>query len=98
MFKGENLKRTAAIGAASWMSFGAQVTLLFLMPILLVSQRLLDLDSLAFTMIMNIGCCSAPARRPGWPARRRGGLTVAIAAVLGCISAICFARSPTRPR
>ena len=38
MFKGKNLHRTVALGAASWMAFGAQVTLLFLMPTLLVSQ------------------------------------------------------------
>lgn len=55
VFKGRNLRRTAAIGAASWMSFGAQVTLLFLMPILLVSRGYSLADSLAFTMIMNIG-------------------------------------------
>lgn len=91
VFKGENLKRTAAIGAASWMSFGAQVTLLFLMPILLVSRGYSLADSLAFTMIMNIGslfgACAASYLAGKAPRR----LTVTVAAVLGCISAICFA-------
>ena len=91
VFKGENLRRTAAIGAASWMSFGAQVTLLFLMPILLVSRGYSLSDSLAFTMIMNIGslfgACAASYLAGKAPRR----LTVSIAAVLGCISAICFA-------
>ncbi|WP_319456683.1 MULTISPECIES: MFS transporter [unclassified Mycobacterium] len=91
VFKGQNLKRTAAIGAASWMSFGAQVTLLFLMPILLVSRGYSLSDSLAFTMIMNIGslfgACAASYLAGKAPRR----LTVTIAAVLGCISAICFA-------
>lgn len=91
VFKGQNLKRTAAIGAASWMSFGAQVTLLFLMPILLVSRGYSLADSLAFTMIMNIGslfgACAASYLAGKAPRR----LTVTIAAVLGCISAICFA-------
>jgi MFS family permease len=91
VFKGRNLKRTAAIGAASWMSFGAQVTLLFLMPILLVSRGYSLADSLAFTMIMNIGslfgACAASYLAGKAPRR----LTVTVAAVLGCISAICFA-------
>jgi putative MFS transporter len=91
VFKGENLKRTMAIGAASWMSFGAQVTLLFLMPILLVSRGYSLADSLAFTMIMNVGslfgACAASYLAGKAPRR----LTVTIAAVLGCISAICFA-------
>jgi putative MFS transporter len=34
----QSLRRTAAIGLASWMSFGAQITLLVLMPTILVSQ------------------------------------------------------------
>ncbi|MEH3143663.1 MAG: MFS transporter, partial [Mycobacterium kyogaense] len=63
VFKGQNLRRTAAIGAASWMSFGAQVTLLFLMPILLVSRGYSLADSLAFTMIMNIGSLFRRLRR-----------------------------------
>lgn len=91
VFKGQNLKRTAAIGAASWMSFGAQVTLLFLMPILLVSRGYSLSDSLAFTMIMNIGslfgACAASYLAGKAPRR----LTVSVAAALGCISAICFA-------
>ncbi len=95
VFKGENLKRTAAIGAASWMSFGAQVTLLFLMPILLVSRGYSLSDSLAFTMIMNIGAlfgaCAASYLAGKAPRR----LTVTVAAVLGCISAICFASFAT---
>ena len=91
VFKGQNLKRTTAIGAASWMSFGAQVTLLFLMPILLVSRGYSLSDSLAFTMIMNIGslfgACAASYLAGKAPRR----LTVSVAAILGCISAICFA-------
>ncbi|WP_234793466.1 MFS transporter [Mycolicibacterium porcinum] len=91
VFTGENLRRTAAIGTASWMSFGAQVTLLFLMPILLMSRGYSLSDSLAFTMIMNIGslfgACAASYLAGKAPRR----LTVGVAAVLGCISAICFA-------
>ncbi|WP_238981404.1 MFS transporter [Williamsia herbipolensis] len=91
VFKGRNLRRTAAIGSASWMSFGAQVTLLFLMPILLVSRGYSLSDSLLFTMIMNIGslfgACTACYLASRVPRR----ITVMSAAVLGCIAAIAFA-------
>ncbi|MEV5967616.1 MFS transporter [Kribbella sp. NPDC051952] len=88
---GRSLRRTAAIGAASWMSFGAQITLLVLMPSILVAQGYSISDSLAFTMTMNfgslLGACAAAlvARRVG---RRT---TVISAAILGCGAAVAFA-------
>lgn len=91
VFRGRNLRHTAAIGTASWMSFGAQVTLLFLMPILLVSRGYSLTDSLIFTMIMNIGsligACAAAFLAGRLPRR----ITVMSAATLGCASAVCFA-------
>lgn len=86
-----SLRRTAAIGLASWMSFGAQITLLVLMPTILVAQGYSISDSLAFTMVMNFGsllgaCASA------YLASRMGRKVVTIAAaVLGCGAAIAFA-------
>lgn len=86
-----SLRRTAAIGLASWMSFGAQITLLVLMPTILVAQGYSISDSLIFTMVMNFGsllgaCASA------YLASRVGRKVVAIAAaVLGCGAAIAFA-------
>ncbi|MFJ6562382.1 MFS transporter [Streptomyces sp. NPDC091412] len=86
-----SLKRTAAIGAASWMSFGGQITLLVLMPTILVSQGYSISDSLAFTMTMNfgslLGACAA-----AYCAQRLGRRTTVIgAAVLGCAAAVAFA-------
>jgi putative MFS transporter len=86
-----SLRRTAAIGLASWMSFGAQITLLVLMPTILVAQGYSISDSLAFTMVMNFGsllgaCASA------YLAGRLGRKVVTVsAAVLGCAAAIAFA-------
>ncbi|MFF3570053.1 MFS transporter [Nocardia jiangxiensis] len=91
VFKGRNLRRTAAIGAASWMSFGAQVTLLFLMPILLVSRGYSLSDSLAFTMIMNVGSLLGACAASYLAGRAPRRITVMSAAVLGCVSAIAFA-------
>ena len=85
------LPRTIAIGAASWMAFGAQVTLNFLMPTLLVERGYSISQSLLFTMIMNVGsllgACAAAllASRVG----RRGA--VGGAGVLGCVTAVAFA-------
>jgi MFS family permease len=86
-----SLRRTAAIGLASWMSFGAQITLLVLMPTILVAQGYSITDSLAFTMVMNLGsllgaCASA------YLAGRLGRKVVTIgAAILGCGAAVAFA-------
>ncbi|HEX3785147.1 MAG TPA: MFS transporter [Pseudonocardiaceae bacterium] len=86
-----SLRRTAAVGIASWMSFGAQITLLVLMPTILVAQGYSITASLAFTMVMNLGsllgACAAAlvARNIG---RRT---TVITAAVLGCGAAVAFA-------
>ncbi|MBB5917241.1 putative MFS transporter [Nocardia transvalensis] len=91
VFQGVNLRRTAAIGAASWMSFGAQVTLLFLMPILLVSRGYSLSDSLAFTMIMNIGSLFGACAASYLAGRAPRRVTVMSAAVLGCLSALAFA-------
>ncbi|MDV8023606.1 MFS transporter [Rhodococcus sp. IEGM 1330] len=91
VFKGQNLRRTAAVGAASWMSFGAQVTLLFLMPILLVSRGYSLTDSLLFTMIMNIGSLFGACAACYLAGRARRRPTVMTAAILGCISAVAFA-------
>lgn len=85
------LPRTLTIGAASWMAFGAQVTLNFLMPTLLVERGYSISESLLFTMIMNagslLGACAAAllAGRVG----RRGA--VGGAGVLGCLTAVAFA-------
>ncbi|WP_212567616.1 MULTISPECIES: MFS transporter [unclassified Pseudonocardia] len=83
--------RTAAIGTASWMAFGAQVTLNFLMPTLLVQRGYSISESLLFTMIMNsgslLGACAA-ALLAGRVGRR---VAVGGAGVLGCLTAVAFA-------
>lgn len=91
VFKGRNLRRTIAIGAASWMSFGAQVTLLFLMPILLVSRGYSLSDSLAYTMFMHIGSVFGALTASLLAGKVRRRTAVGAAAVGGCIAAVCFA-------
>jgi MFS family permease len=91
IFRGKLLNRTLVLGAASWMAFGAQVTLLALLPTLLVSKGYSISESLIFTMIMYAGSMFGALAAALVAARLPRRTTVAIAAVLGCISAICFA-------
>ncbi|MSZ76385.1 MAG: MFS transporter [Actinobacteria bacterium] len=85
------LPRTLTLGAASWMAFGAQVTLNFLMPTLLVERGYSISESLLFTMIMNVGsllgACAA-ALLAGKVGRRH---VVGGAGALGCLTAASFA-------
>jgi MFS transporter, putative metabolite:H+ symporter len=91
LFTPRSLRRTAAIGIASWMAFGAQVTLLVLMPSILVAQGYSLTSSLTFTMIMNLGsllgACAAAVLARRVPRR----VVVVGAAVLGGIAAVAFA-------
>jgi putative MFS transporter len=91
LFARSVLPRTLTIGAASWMAFGAQVTLNFLMPTLLVERGYSISDSLLFTMIMNVGsllgACAA-ALLAGRAGRRA---VVGGAGALGCLTAVAFA-------
>jgi MFS family permease len=89
--KGTLLSRTLVIGAASWMAFGAQVTLLALLPTLLVSKGYSISTSLVFTMIMYAGSMFGALAAALVAGRLPRRVTVALAAVLGCVSAICFA-------
>ncbi|HEX3785153.1 MAG TPA: MFS transporter [Pseudonocardiaceae bacterium] len=85
------LRRTVAIGIASWMAFGAQVTLLVLLPTLLVSKGYSVSSSLIFTLIMYGGSMLGALVAALVAAKLPRRTTVAIAGVLGCLSAIAFA-------
>jgi putative MFS transporter len=95
IFRPPLLRRTLAVGAASWMAFGAQVTLLVLLPTLLVSKGYSISSSLLFTMIMYAGSMFGALTAALVAARLPRKQTVLIAAILGCISAICFAEFAT---
>jgi MFS transporter, putative metabolite:H+ symporter len=85
------LPRTITIGAASWMAFGAQVTLNFLMPTLLHERGYSVQDSLLFTMIMNVGSLLGAIAATALAGRVNRRLVVGGAGLLGCLTAIAFA-------
>lgn len=89
--RGRLLRRTLAIGAASWMAFGAQVTLLALLPTLLVAKGYSISSSLLFTMIMYGGSTLGALVSALVASRLPRRVTVGAAAILGCVAAICFA-------
>jgi putative MFS transporter len=91
VFSRSLIGRTAALGVASWMAFGSQVTLNFLMPTLLVERGYTVSQSLLYTMIMNVGAllgASVAALIANRAGRRR---TVTTAGILGCATALAFA-------
>ena len=91
IFANQLRRRTVAIGIASWMAFGAQVTLLVLLPTLLVSKGYSISSSLIFTMIMYAGSMFGALAAALVAARLPRRMTIAVAGALGCLSAIAFA-------
>ncbi|MFG1184273.1 MFS transporter [Xanthobacter aminoxidans] len=55
IFRRGLLRRTLAVGIASWMTFGAQLTVLTLMPTILVSQGHTITRSFLYTIILQSG-------------------------------------------
>ncbi|MYT73564.1 MULTISPECIES: MFS transporter [unclassified Streptomyces] len=90
VFHGRLLRRTAALAVASWMSFGAQVTVLVLMPTILVDQGYSITKSLTFTMVMNVGsllgAAAATYAAAHWPRR----LVTTAGALAACLTALTF--------
>ncbi|NQX12406.1 MFS transporter [Microbacteriaceae bacterium VKM Ac-2855] len=85
------IRRTAALGVASWMAFGSQVTLNFLMPTLLVERGYSVSESLLYTMIMNIGSLLGATTAAVIAGRVGRKVAVGTAGVLGCLTALAFA-------
>ena len=55
IFRGGYARRTIAVGVASWMTFGAQLSVLTLMPTILVAQGYSITKSFSFTIVMQMG-------------------------------------------
>ncbi|MDQ4214308.1 MFS transporter [Microbacterium capsulatum] len=88
---GKSIRKLAALGLASWLSFGANGTLFVLLPVMLMDKGYSITDSLLFTMITNLGGltgASLAAFLAGKVARKR---VLILAAFAGCIVGISFA-------
>lgn len=90
IFRGRLARRTFSVGVAIWMTYGAQISVLTLMPTILVAQGYTITKSLVFTLIMQGGsfCGATAASLLGYRFKRKRVLTVG--AVLACFAALAF--------
>ncbi|MFK4446809.1 MFS family permease [Caballeronia udeis] len=90
IFGGRLARRTISVGIAIWMTYGAQISVLTLMPTILVAQGYTITRSLVFTLIMQGGslCGALAASLLGYHLPRKRVLTVG--AVLACLAALAF--------
>ncbi|MEV0324381.1 MFS transporter [Streptomyces sp. NPDC050658] len=90
VFAGVLRRRTLSLGVAVCMSYGAQISILSLMPTILVAQGHSITKSLVFTLVMQsgslLGALIASTAARYIPRK----LVLTVAAGLGCASAFCF--------
>ncbi|MFF0267201.1 MFS transporter [Kribbella sp. NPDC004536] len=97
VFRGVLLRRTAALAVISWMTFGAQVTVLVLMPTILVEQGYTITKSLAFTMVMNVGSLLGAAAATWAALRLPRRVVITCGAGAACLAALAFGFLATTP-
>ncbi len=90
IFSGGYVRRTVAVGIASWMTFGAQLSVLTLMPTILVAQGYSITKSFAFTIVMQSGSLlgALAASVLGYKYPRKRVLTVG--AIAACLAGLAF--------
>jgi MFS family permease len=90
IFRGRLARGTVSVGVAIWMTYGAQISVLTLMPTILVAQGYTITRSLVFTLIMQGGslCGALAASLLGYHFPRKRVLT--IGAVFACLAALAF--------
>ncbi|MFP3390844.1 MFS transporter [Brevibacillus sp. SIMBA_040] len=90
IFRGKLLRPTLTVGIAEWMTVGAQISILVLMPTILVEQGFSIVKSLMFTMVMNVGSLlgALAASWFGYHVRRRKVLIVG--SMLACGAGLAF--------
>ena len=90
IFRGGYARRTIAVGIASWMTFGAQLSVLTLMPTILVAQGYSITKSFTFTIIMQSGSLlgALAASTMGYYFPRKRVLTVG--AMAACLAGLAF--------
>ncbi|WP_219209276.1 MFS transporter [Variovorax boronicumulans] len=90
IFSGVYARRTIAVGIASWMTFGAQLSVLTLMPTILVAQGYSITKSFAFTIVMQSGSLlgAIAASVLGYNLPRKRVLT--FGAIAACLAGLAF--------
>ena len=90
IFRGGYARRTLAVGVASWMTFGAQLSVLTLMPTILVAQGYSISKSFGFTIVMQLGSLlgAIAASTMGYYFPRKKVLTAG--ALAACVAGLAF--------
>ena len=90
IFRGPYARRTIPLSVAIWMTYGAQISVLTLMPTILVAQGYTITKSLLFTMAMQGGSVlgTSAAAFFGYHLPRKPVLTVG--AILACLAGLAF--------
>ncbi|MDB5731912.1 MAG: major facilitator superfamily 1 [Variovorax sp.] len=90
IFRDGFARRTVAVGIASWMTFGAQLSVLTLMPTLLVAQGYSITKSFVFTIVMQSGSLlgAITASTLGYYFPRKRVLT--LGAIAACLAGLAF--------
>lgn len=90
IFSGPYARRTIAVGVASWMTFGAQLSVLTLMPTILVAQGYSITKSFAFTIVMQsgslLGAIAASVMGYNFPRKR----VLTFGAIAACLAGLAF--------
>jgi len=90
IFSGGYARRTIAVGIASWMTFGAQLSVLTLMPTILVAQGYSITKSFAFTIVMQsgslLGAITASVMGYSFPRKR----VLTAGAIAACLAGLAF--------
>jgi putative MFS transporter len=88
--RGKFARRTIPVAIAIWMTYGAQLSVLTMMPTILVAQGYTITRSLMFTMVMQSGSLlgALAASILGYRVPRK--LVLLPGAVLACVASLCF--------
>jgi MFS family permease len=90
IFKGILARRTIVAAIAVWMTYGAQISVLTLMPTILVAQGYTITKSLAFTMVMQGGSLLGALAASVFGYKLRRKTVLFFGAILACLAALSF--------
>jgi putative MFS transporter len=90
IFRGALLRRTIAVGVASWMTFGAQLTVLTLMPTILVAEGHTITRSFLYTIILQSGSLLGALAAAVLAARVRRKMVLTCGAVGAVLAGLAF--------
>ena len=90
IFQGRLLRRTVAVGIASWMTFGAQLTVLTLMPTILVAQGHTITRSFLYTIILQSGSLFGALAAAILAARVRRKIVLTAGAICAVLAGLGF--------